>query len=288
MWHGRAAHEFSCQIASLDRVEVLSLIDQDSMHQSISELLGCKMTTKRIAEHIRRRMTLRATLRTPAGTNVYGFPMAVSNDVLLMREIYDYQFWGMVAIPRNNIASYRSGRYERFAETLLKAEGVTAKVGLLKWKTPMTLKPIFEFLCRLHIGTSVTTEHQAANAASGEERFYLGRILSVDDTGLFIRAANALGKWDRKSTRIDFAQVTQVGFDEPYIRLFFRHVPFPDEPLTVKKTRRTDSLIYSASKKRVKPQKTLAQLNAWLTENHESVLRLAEQNTVRLTGKSRL
>jgi len=246
------------------------------------------MTTKRIAEHIRQRMTLRATLRTPAGTNVFGFPMAVSDDVLLMREICDYQFWGVVAIPRNNIANYRSGRYERFAESILKTEKVASKIGLLKWKTPITLKSTFEFLCRFHIDTSVTTGYQAANVEPGEKRFYLGRITSIDDHGLLIRSVDALGKWDRKPTRITFAQVTQVGFDDPYIRTFFRHVPCPGEQAAVRKTRRIQSPIDSPSKNRPKQQGTLAQLNAWLAENHEYLLRIAEQNTIRLTGKTRI
>jgi hypothetical protein len=39
---------------------------------------------------------------------------------------------------------------------------------------------------------------------------------------------------------------------------------------------------------RVKRNPTLKETNAWIAKNHVKILKLAERNTVRLTGKPRL
>jgi hypothetical protein len=44
----------------------------------------------------------------------------------------------------------------------------------------------------------------------------------------------------------------------------------------------------AASKKAPKRRPSLAAMNKWMAENHAEILKLAEKNTVRLTGKPRL
>ena len=44
----------------------------------------------------------------------------------------------------------------------------------------------------------------------------------------------------------------------------------------------------TTSKKTTRRRSTLSAANKWLTEEHDSILKLAEKNTVRLTGKPRL
>jgi len=184
------------------------------------------MDAVRLTDHVERGLTLRVTVRNPPSENVYGFPVAVSGTLVLMRAVYDYEPWGWVAVPPGNVAAFRSGRFERFAERVLAGEGVAAK-RCPAWLGTSSLAALLASLMKRRRNVVIETAAVAARAAPGETRFYLGRIEAVGSSHISTRTVNGLGRWARRATRVSVEDICVVQFDDPYTRAFSKYTPYP-------------------------------------------------------------
>ena len=176
-----------------------------------------------LRRHTKLGLTVRVTLRSPPEERVYGFPLSVSEEMLLLREIDDYRVNGFHAIPLGNVQGLRSGPYERFSERILKAEGLAARARKGKL-APVESMPVF---LRWLLARRRNVIVQASNLSGRprEERFYLGRLARVGAAIAELREVDALGRWSRSLTALPFNEITEVEFDDHYSRVFSKYAP---------------------------------------------------------------
>ena len=172
-------------------------------------------------------MTLRVSIREPAGENFNGVPLAFSDTLLLLWSVYDFQPWGYVAIPRRSIATFRSGRFERFADRVIAGEGLIPRVRARARVRLDSMHSLFDDLRRRRQNIALETVAPLRTGVPYQSSFHLGRITAVEDDAVFLRTVTALGGWDRRPRRIDFESVEYVEFDDPYTRTFSKYAPFP-------------------------------------------------------------
>jgi hypothetical protein len=185
-------------------------------------------TDHRLRELIRAREMLRVTIRPPVAENVTGIPLAFSETLLLVWAIRDFQPGGYAVFPRRSIASFRSGRFERFVDRVLIGEGLTRRVRTPAHVDIASMRALFEGLRRRRQNIIVETAVLARTAAPDESCFHLGRITSVADDAVSLRTVTALGRWDRRARRINFESVECVQFADPYTRTYSKYAPFPE------------------------------------------------------------
>lgn len=147
-----------------------------------------------------------------------GFVLAVSDELMLMREVYDFAPDGYVIVQLRDVTSVRDGDYERFDARVLAAEGVRAAppptaIDLASWRT------VFASLARGEWSLILVEDESDADVA-----LWVGRVLGAGDTAATFHYVSPVGVWAVEPEEIDYDDVTRVCFGDRYTTVLARYV----------------------------------------------------------------
>lgn len=152
-----------------------------------------------------------------------GVPLAVGTDLVLLAlvDVDHFRPNGFGIFRLADLSDVRSDEYERFMERVLEGEGTPVSrleppdVRIYDWRQAA------RDLARS--GELVIVEAEE----SQEDEFWLGRIVDVDDDGIWLLPLGALGEWDDESVAITFGEITQLRFRERYAEVYGRYAAPP-------------------------------------------------------------
>lgn len=175
----------------------------------LKKKLSTAVSKKRLAQVERRNITAEMT---------HGFVLQASEDLVLFQQTSDFLIDGYAVIRLKDITSLKSGMCERFFEKMFRGEGLMAQVGdcpaidLSDWKS--LLKSLKK------IGQNVIIECEGID----DGVFYIGKLVRVNQRSVEILYFDALGKWDKEPSTVRYDEITQVRFDEQYIKIFSKYL----------------------------------------------------------------
>src|SRR5215216_1943708 len=94
-----------------------------------------------IAEQLGRAIAMRQQVRLAreaiGAANVHGFPLEVSDQLVLLAQVEDWRLDGYTLVRLGDVSEVRSGELERFSERVLEGEGELARLGPPSPPVPM-------------------------------------------------------------------------------------------------------------------------------------------------------
>lgn len=158
---------------------------------------------------------MRITTAAPEGEQHYnGVVMLIRDSFVVLREERDFEFQGLVVLPRKVITGYRDGKPEKCLNQILRHNKQLARLKSPRWLGPCeTLPALLRALMKKYIWPSVEIdlEHDA--------QFYIGPLREVREDGFLIQHYTAEGKWE-KVYAIDYDWLRKIEFGDRYSKHF--------------------------------------------------------------------
>jgi hypothetical protein len=149
--------------------------------------------------------------------NWTGYPIALSDALVLLHVINDFSLDGFLILPLKDISYVRHGPAERFWERVLREEGTLAAlpeapaVRLDHWRTAL------EDVKRLYQHAIIECE------ASEGCQFFIGPLLSVAAKKVALRYFQVEGILEEETTLVPFTSITALRFEQRYIQCFAKY-----------------------------------------------------------------
>ena len=148
---------------------------------------------------------------------IRGFVLAVSDELMLMQEVYDFTPDGYVIVRLRDVTGVRDGDYERFDARVLEGEGFRAvppptAIDLASWRT------VFASLARGEWPLAVVEDESDVDA------LVVGRVLGAGETAAAFHYVSPVGVWEAEPEEIDYDEVTRVCFGDRYTTVLARYV----------------------------------------------------------------
>ena len=149
---------------------------------------------------------------------IHGFPIKMSNELLLMSVINDFHDEGFAILRLSDITDAYSKEIDDFYEKICIFENIgTKSVDFVQDITDwvFVLKQLMS-----HKGfISIQCETQIEKCT-----FYLGKMNNIEDDGVIFKDIGMDGVWDIEEHKIYFDEITQVAFDDNYSKMFYKYV----------------------------------------------------------------
>lgn len=150
---------------------------------------------------------------------IIGFPLLISDNVLLMSIVNDFYDEGFSILRLSDISDAYSKEDDAFYEKICLSENIgTEKPNILCDVTD--IETVLKQLKNYEGFISVQTERQTEKCS-----FYLGKIVEVGLHDVSFIDIGTDGKWDDKAHSISFEEITQITFEDNYSRMYYKYVP---------------------------------------------------------------
>lgn len=148
---------------------------------------------------------------------IQGFLVGLSNDLLAIEYVYDFQIDGLMVLRRSDITEVRRTATDEFQERLLKKEGIRpgsqtpVSLELDDWGT--LIRQLSEH-CPLMI-----LERELGPAPD----FAIGRPVRITAAQIEFHTFSGTGKWATKNDRLKFSQLTCLQVNTRYLGFYQRY-----------------------------------------------------------------
>ncbi len=149
-----------------------------------------------------------------------GFIFDYSDDYVLMNDMRDFDYDGLVVFKKSDIYEIKHTENEKFFLYLLKKEHIKKEIfkrkNKLKFKLA-SMQEMMETLKYLHI--PVICEHIYGK----KDLFQIGTIQKVGKRKAQMKYFNARGKFDFKLVPVSYKSITFIRIDSPYANIFYKY-----------------------------------------------------------------
>lgn len=152
-------------------------------------------------------------------TEIYtGFPLLISDDFLLITNVYDFFDNGYTILRLVDISDAYSKESEVFYESICIAEGLQDKAVPYFCTDISSLWLILEQLRRYEGYISIQCEKQVKDGF-----FYMGNIIKIEENQLYFVSIGTDGKWEDEPCKILFDDITQICFGDNYSMTYYKY-----------------------------------------------------------------
>jgi hypothetical protein len=170
---------------------------------------------------LKRAVTL--TPKYPPYDTCLGFPLAVTEEMLLMHEIIEFHLSGYSIMPIYEIRSVRSKKAERTLERIFEAEGLMKGVGIRDVPPLNDWPELFQWFKRA--GKLVQVEFfDTPEPGFSDEATAVGRITGLSGRSVAILNFDPAGNWESEATVVAYDNIKRVRFDTEYINVFAKYL----------------------------------------------------------------
>jgi len=180
------------------------------------------MKSEKLKELVQLRKAIRIRPKFATDQTIYGFPLVVTDQFMLLHEIHDFHLNGYTIIPLPKLFAVRSGGRERTLERILAEEKVLDKVGCPYNLNMDSFHGIFKSIQALAKNVIVETVEVDGNML--DERYMIGKIVGMSARSVAIMNFDDTGKWDTEPTILAYKQIKWVTFDSEYINTFSKYL----------------------------------------------------------------
>ncbi len=164
------------------------------------------------------------TPKYPPYDTALGFPLAVTEEMLLMHEIIEFHLAGYSIMPIYEIRSVRSKKAERTLERIFEAEGLTKRVGISEVPPLNDWPELFAWFKRQ--SKLIQVEYfETPEPGFSDEAFAVGRITGLSGRSVGVMNFDPSGNWDSETTVIAYDNIKRVRFETEYINVFAKYLP---------------------------------------------------------------
>jgi hypothetical protein len=164
------------------------------------------------------------TPKYPPYDTSMGFPLGVSEEMLLLHEIVEFHLAGYSIMPIYEIRAVRSKKSERMVEKIFEAEGMANKIGIPDMPPLHDWPDLFQYFRRAQ--KFVQVEFFETNEPGfSDEAFAVGRINGLSARSVAILNFDTAGQWDSEATVIAYDNIKRIRFDTEYINIFSKYLP---------------------------------------------------------------
>ncbi len=159
---------------------------------------------------------LRIKTRHPQSNNYDGVVMLIKPTFILLYEQYDFEFDGLIILPKKIIKGCRDNKYDKCFNEILRQNGAIKKLRIPAWLT--TCQTIPQILTELMTrGIWPGIEHLATDHT--ETAFYIGSIKDTTKDGIYIYCYDAAGKWE-KEYYLNYQNIFKIEINSKYCKYF--------------------------------------------------------------------
>ncbi len=166
------------------------------------------------------------TPKYPPYDTSMGFPLGVSEEMLLLHEIVEFHLAGYAIMPIYEIRAVRSKKSERMVEKIFEAEGLMKKVGIADMPPLNDWPDLFQFFKRANKLIQVEF-FETADPGFSDEAFAVGRITGLSARSVAILNFDTSGQWDSEATVVAYDNIKRVRWETEYINVFSKYLPKP-------------------------------------------------------------
>lgn len=148
---------------------------------------------------------------------IQGFLVGLSESLLALEYVYDFQVDGLMVLRRSDITEVRRTGTDVFQERLLKKEGIgpglqlTAPLQLEGWRSAIEqLAPSFQLMI---------LERELGPAPE----FAIGRVLGASAAQVEFQTFSGVAKWVERPVRLKYSQLTSLQVNTRYLNFYQRH-----------------------------------------------------------------
>ena len=179
----------------------------------------------RLKELTQQRHVIRITPTHRPDEKLYGIPLAVSDELILLHEVREFHLDGYLVLPLANIHGVRLKEAEITMHRILTAEGALANLGL---SDPVSLSSFADFFSSLQAcGLLVSIEACEPQGKFYDDFFVLGKITDMDVRNVFVLPFDAAAQWEPEPVRVPLKRILTVTFNNEYMNTFAKYVGRP-------------------------------------------------------------
>jgi len=175
-------------------------------------------------EFVDSKKAITLTPKYPPYDTSMGFPLAVSEEMVLLHEIVEFHLSGYSIMPMHEIRGVRSKKSERMVEKIFEAEGWMKQVGLEEIPPLNDWPDLFQYFKRA--GKLIQVEFfETPEPGFSDEAFAVGKITGLSARSVAVLNFDTSGLWDSEATVIAYENIKRVRFETEYIKVFSKYLP---------------------------------------------------------------
>lgn len=163
------------------------------------------------------------TPKYPPYDTAIGFPLAVTEEMVLLHEVMEFHLAGYSVMPIHEIRAVRSKKAERALERIFEAEGLMKKVGISELPPLNDWPELFGWFKRANRLIQVEF-FEAAEPGFSDESFAIGRITGLSSRSVAVLSFDPSGNWDSEATVAAYDNIKRVRWDTEYINIFSKYL----------------------------------------------------------------
>jgi len=149
-----------------------------------------------------------------------GFIFEYNNDYVLMNDMRDFNYDGLVVLKKADIHEIKHTQNENFFLHLLKKEKIKKDIYKRRKRIKFKLASIQEMMDNLKsLQIPIICEHLSGK----RELFQIGTIKEVSNKKAQMKYFNARGKFDFKLVPVPYKSLTFMRIDSPYANIFYKY-----------------------------------------------------------------
>ena len=174
-----------------------------------------------IKMHIDNKMLLRVERKSSIDDQcILGFPVSVSNDLLLMSQVVDLRDEGYVILRVSDIVDAYSLKSDAFYEKICSNEGLKSIAFEQNFlKNVSSLKIVLDQLQSYFGFVSID-----CSSLDNELIFSIGKIVEVEDECVRFIHFDPSGLWEKNERCIPLNKITSITFGDNYSKMYFKYM----------------------------------------------------------------
>ena len=182
----------------------------------------CKLNEiiETIEYHINNEMIIKIKRENIDDNEILGFPLGLSEEILLISRVVDFRDDGCLIIRLKDITDAYSLESNSFYEEICKKEGVRA---IAQNENPITNISDLHLILSKLVGFKGFVSIQC-ELEDNELYYVIGEIISVQEKEIKFRSFDLQGKWTDKELSIPIDDITMVGFNDNYSKMFYKYM----------------------------------------------------------------
>lgn len=149
-----------------------------------------------------------------------GFIFEYNNDYVLMNDMRDFNYDGLVVFKKADIHEVKHTDNEKFFLHLLKKEGIKKNIYKKRKYLNFQLASMQEMMKSLKsLRVPIICEHLYGK----KELFQIGIIKKVSKKKSKMKYFNARGEFDFKLVSVSYKSLTFIRIDSPYANIFYKY-----------------------------------------------------------------
>lgn len=148
---------------------------------------------------------------------IQGFLLGDSDEYVLIRYVYDFNFDGLMVLRKKDISSIETSETDEFQTQLLKDEGMYEKIDFNSEYDMTSLRSLIVSLAKEYEYFIVEAEDR------DEPEFTIGRIEEIGRQSIFIKYFSGIGRWIDELVEVNYSDITSLQVGSNYLNVYERY-----------------------------------------------------------------